>query len=223
VGIGQLNYRALLSEYLGTTILVATVIGSGIMGTNLSKDALLVLLINVVATIFVLAILILTLAPVSGAHFNPVVTIAFALTKQFPPKQILPYVIAQIAGAIYGALIANAMFSQQLLQISSKQRLNIGTAIGEVVATALLIFVILALVRGESANLVALAVPAVIGAASFFTSSASFVNPAVTIGRIFSDSFAGIAPGSVPGFIVFQFIGAALAIGLVKLLFTKKP
>ena len=91
------------------------------------------------------------------------------------------------------------------------------------VATALLIFVILALVRGESANLVALAVPAVIGAASFFTSSASFVNPAVTIGRIFSDSFAGIAPSSVPGFIVFQFIGTAIAIGLVKLLFTKRP
>jgi glycerol uptake facilitator-like aquaporin len=223
VGIGQLNYRALLSEYLGTAILVATVIGSGIMGTNLSNDSLLVLLINVIATILVLGILILTLDPVSGAHFNPLVSIALAITKQFPTKQILPYVFSQVAGAIFGAVIANAMFGQQLLEISTKQRFDTGGAIGEVVATALLLFVILALVRTQNVNLVALAVPAVIGAASFFTSSASFVNPAVTIGRIFSDSFAGIAPSSVPGFIVFQFIGTAIAIGLVKLLFIKKP
>ncbi len=218
-----MNYRALLAEYLGTTILVATVIGSGIMGTNLSNDTLLILLVNALATVFILGILIVTLAPVSGAHFNPLVTIALALTNQFPPKQIFPYVISQIAGGIYGAVIANAMFGQQLFQISSKQRFETGTAIGEVVATALLLFVILALLRTERGNLISLAVPAVIGAGYFFTSSTSFANPAVTIGRIFSDSFAGIAPASVAGFIGFQILGAALALGLVKLLFTKKP
>jgi glycerol uptake facilitator-like aquaporin len=216
-----LNYRALLAEYLGTAILVATVIGSGIMGTNLSDDTLVVLLVNALATVFILGILILTLGPVSGAHFNPLVTIALALTKQFPSRQILPYAISQIAGAIYGTVVANAMFGQQLFQISSKQRFEIGTAVGEVIATALLLFVILALLRTDRANLIALAVPAVIGAGYFFTSSTSFANPAVTIGRIFSDSFAGIAPASVAGFIGFQIVGAALALGLVKLLFAQ--
>ncbi len=217
-----MNYRALLSEYFGTTILVATVIGSGIMGTNLSDDTLLVLLVNALATVFVLGILILTLGPVSGAHFNPLVTIALALTKQFPTKQILPYVLSQVLGGIYGAIIANVMFGQAILQISTKARFNGGTAIGEAVATTLLLFVILSLIRTDRANLIALAVPGVIGAAYFFTSSTSFANPAVTIGRIFSDTFAGIAPGSVVGFIAFQIVGTAIALGLVKLMFPKK-
>lgn len=217
-----MNYRALLSEYFGTTILVATVIGSGIMGTNLSDDTLLVLLVNALATVFVLGILILTLGPVSGAHFNPLVTIALGLTKQFPTKQILPYVLSQVLGGIYGAIIANVMFGQAILQISTKARFNGGTAIGEVVATTLLLFVILTLIRTDRANLIALAVPGVIGAAYFFTSSTSFANPAVTIGRIFSDTFAGIAPGSVVGFIAFQIVGTAIALGLVKLMFPSK-
>jgi glycerol uptake facilitator-like aquaporin len=217
------NYRALLSEYFGTTILVATVIGSGIMGTNLSDDTLLVLLVNALATVFVLGILILTLGPVSGAHFNPLVTIALGLTKQFPAKQILPYVLSQVLGGIYGAIIANIMFGQAILQISTNARFDGGTAIGETVATTLLLFVILSLIRTDRANLIALAVPGVIGAAYFFTSSTSFANPAVTIGRIFSDTFAGIAPGSVVGFIAFQVVGAALAVFLVHLLFGKKP
>lgn len=217
-----MNYRALLSEYFGTTILVATVIGSGIMGTNLSDDTLLVLLVNALATVFVLGILILTLGPVSGAHFNPLVTIALGLTKQFPTKQILPYVLSQVLGGIYGAIIANVMFGQAILQISTKARFNGGTAIGEAVATTLLLFVILSLIRTDRANLIALAVPGVIGAAYFFTSSTSFANPAVTIGRIFSDTFAGIAPGSVVGFIAFQIVGTAIALGLVKLMFPKK-
>lgn len=217
-----MNYRALLAEYFGTAILVATVIGSGIMGTNLSSDTLVVLLVNSLATVFILGILILTLGPVSGAHLNPLVTIALAFSEQFSPRQIPAYVISQVAGAISGTVVANAMFGQQLVQISSKQRFETGTAIGEVVATALLLFVILSLLRTERANLIALAVPAVIGAGYFFTSSTSFANPAVTIGRIFSDSFAGIAPESVAGFIGFQIVGAALAFGLVKLLFAKK-
>jgi glycerol uptake facilitator-like aquaporin len=217
-----LNYRALLSEYFGTTVLVATIVGSGIMGTNLSDDTLVVLLVNALATVFVLGILISTLGPVSGAHFNPLVTIALALTKQFPVKQIQPFVLVQVLGAIFGAAIANSMFSQEVFQISTNQRFEVGTALGEVIATLLLLFVILSLLRTESSKLIALAVPAVIGAGYFFTSSTSFANPAVTVGRIFSDSFAGIAPSSVPGFLVFQVVGAALAIGLVNLLFSKK-
>ena len=217
-----MNYRALLSEYFGTTILVATVVGSGIMGTNLSDDTLIVLLVNGLSTIFVLGILILTLGPVSGAHFNPLVTIALALTRQFPVKQVVPFVLTQVAGGIYGAVIANAMFGQSFFQISTKQRFEFGTAIGEVIATTLLLFVILSLIRTDRANLIALAVPGVIGAAYFFTSSTSFANPAVTIGRIFSDTFAGIAPGSVIGFIAFQIVGAALAVLLVQMMFGKR-
>lgn len=216
-----MNYRGLLSEYFGTAVLVATVIGSGIMGTNLSNDTLVVLLVNALATVFVLGILIVTLGPVSGAHFNPLVTIALALTKQFPPKQIIPFLLAQVLGAIYGAVIANAMFGQAVFQISKKERFEIGTAIGEVIATSLLLFVILALLRTDRAGLIALAVPAVIGAGYFFTSSTSFANPAVTVGRIFSDSFAGIAPSSVGGFVLFQILGASLALGLTTLLFSK--
>ena len=217
-----MNYRALLSEYFGTTILVATVVGSGIMGTNLSDDTLIVLLVNGLSTIFVLGILILTLGPVSGAHFNPLVTIALALTRQFPVKQVVPFVLTQVAGGIYGAVIANAMFGQSFFQISTKHRFEFGTAIGEVIATTLLLFVILSLIRTDRANLIALAVPGVIGAAYFFTSSTSFANPAVTIGRIFSDTFAGIAPGSVIGFIAFQIVGAALAVLLVHMMFGKR-
>jgi glycerol uptake facilitator-like aquaporin len=217
-----LNYRALLSEYLGTTVLVATVIGSGIMGMNLSNDNLLVLLVNALATVFVLGILILTLSPVSGAHFNPLVTIALAVTKQFPAKQVLPFALVQVLGAIFGAVIANSMFSQAIFQISTKQRFEVGTAVSETVATALLLFVILSLLATDRPALISLAVPAVIGAGYFFTSSTSFANPAVTIGRIFSDSFAGIAPESVGGFIVFQIVGATLAIGLSQLLFSRK-
>jgi glycerol uptake facilitator-like aquaporin len=193
------------------------------MGTNLSDDTLIVLLVNGLSTIFVLGILILTLGPVSGAHFNPLVTIALALTRQFPVKQVVPFVLTQVAGGIYGAVIANAMFGQSFFQISTKQRFEFGTAIGEVIATTLLLFVILSLIRTDRANLIALAVPGVIGAAYFFTSSTSFANPAVTIGRIFSDTFAGIAPGSVIGFIAFQIVGAALAVLLVHMMFGKKP
>jgi glycerol uptake facilitator-like aquaporin len=192
------------------------------MGTNLSDDTLIVLLVNGLSTIFVLGILILTLGPVSGAHFNPLVTIALALTRQFPVKQVVPFVLTQVAGGIYGAVIANAMFGQSFFQISTKHRFEFGTAIGEVIATTLLLFVILSLIRTDRANLIALAVPGVIGAAYFFTSSTSFANPAVTIGRIFSDTFAGIAPGSVIGFIAFQIVGAALAVLLVHMMFGKR-
>lgn len=208
--------RKLLAEYFGTAILVATVIGSGIMGTDLSSDSLVALLANAIATVFMLLVLILLLGPISGAHFNPIVSLALAINRRFSVKLILPYSISQILGAISGAVLANVMFGELAIEISTKQRFEIGTAIGEVVASLMLVLVILVLLQTNQEGRIFIAVPAVIGAGYFFTSSTSFANPAVTIGRMFSDTFAGIAPASAPGFIAFQFVGLVLAIALAK-------
>jgi glycerol uptake facilitator-like aquaporin len=204
------TFRRALAEFFGTLVLVATVVGSGIMGTQMSSDSGVALLINTLSTIFVLALLILILGPISGAHFNPAVTLVMWAKNLQPGANVLPYVVAQIAGAIGGAILANVMFDQAPIQIATTERVSPGMFIGEIVATAGLLAVILVLIARDQARFVPFAVAAWIGSAYFFTSSTSFANPAVTIGRVFSDSFSGIAPASVGPFVLAQLIGAAL-------------
>jgi glycerol uptake facilitator-like aquaporin len=211
-----MNYKAVFAEFLGTALLVTAIVGSGIMGSNLSGDLLVALIANALSTALALGLLILTLGPVSGAHFNPVVSMALAIDQRFKAPRVAPYLAAQFAGAISGAILANVMFGAAAIQVSSKGMASEGTAIGEVVATAGLVFIILNLIQSKRADLIPMAVPAWIGSAYFFTSSTSFANPAVTVGRIFTDSFAGIGPQSVPSFVIAQLLGAALGIVLAK-------
>jgi len=208
--------RKWLAEHIGTATLVCVVVGSGIMGTNLSKDSGVALLINAFSTIFALALLILIIAPISGAHFNPAVSLVQVLRREMNAVEFLSFISAQIAGAISGAIIANVMFDLEAIQISTNERVSTGTLVGEVIATAGLITVIFVLVARSQDKLIPLAVAAWIGSAYFFTSSTSFANPAVTIGRVFSDTFAGINPASVLPFIIAQLIGAMLGVALVK-------
>jgi glycerol uptake facilitator-like aquaporin len=211
-----MNYKALFAEFLGTAVLVAAVVGSGIMGSNLSGDLLVALIANTIATVLALGILILTLGPVSGAHFNPVVSIALAIDQRFKAVTVAPYLAAQFVGAIAGAVLANIMFGAEAIQVSSKGMPGDGAVIGEVVATAGLVFIILNLIQTKRTDLIPVAVPAWIGAGYFFTSSTSFANPAITVGRIFTDSFSGIGPQTVPSFVIAQLLGAALGIVLAK-------
>ncbi len=204
----------LIAEFLGTAVLVATVVGSGIMGTALSADIGLALLINMISTVLALGILIFLFLPISGAQFNPAVTLVMFLKKEIATGMALAYVALQVLGGIAGAMLANVMFDTAALQISTNNRDTVGMLIGEVVATAGLIVVILFAVARNQAALLPILVPAWIGAAYLFTSSTSFANPAVTIGRIFTDSFAGIAPSSVLPFIGMQIIGALLGLAL---------
>lgn len=216
--------RRLLAEFLGTALLVAVVVGSGIAAAQLSPDDIgLQLLENSTATVFGLAILILMLGPVSGAHFNPVVTIAdWFLSRRdpegFSASHIAPYVVVQGIGAIAGALLANAMFDVGSA-FSGNERASVPHLIGEVVATAGLVLLIFSLVRSDRVALVAPAVGGYIGAAYWFTSSTSFANPAVTLGRVFSDTFAGIAPSSLPAFVLAQSVGAVIGVALVLALY----
>lgn len=211
-----MNFKALFAEFLGTALLVTAIVGSGIMGSNLSGDLLVALIANALSTALALGLLILTLGPVSGAHFNPVVSMALAIDQRFKAASVAPYLAAQFAGAVAGAVLANVMFGSAAIQVSSKGMVSEGTAIGEVVATAGLVFIILNLIQSKRADLIPVAVPAWIGSAYFFTSSTSFANPAVTVGRIFTDSFAGIGALSVPSFVIAQLLGAALGIVLAK-------
>jgi len=210
--------RKLLAEYLGTALLVAIVVGSGIMATDLTQDVGLQLLINTVATVFGLAVLILILAPISGAHFNPVVTLIDLIQGKSSIIQFLQYAVVQTAGAISGAFLANAMFDNAVIQTATKIRSGSNLYLAEMVATAGLILVINLLVNQKNLTVIPAAVAAWIGSAYFFTSSTSFANPAVTIGRTFSDSFAGIAPECAPKFIAAQILGAIIGLGLVKAL-----
>jgi glycerol uptake facilitator-like aquaporin len=217
-------WRRAVAELLGTSLLVMTVVGSGIAAQQLSpNDVGLQLLQNSTATVLGLTVLILIFGPVSGAHFNPAVSLVdWVLGRRSGTGLTLPelgtYAVAQTAGAISGSIIANAMFEVGT-SISATDRATGGHLLGEVVATAGLILLIFTLAATRRGVLAAPAVGAYIGAAYWFTSSTSFANPAVTVGRIFSDTFAGIAPGSVPGFIVAQLIGAALGLGLLVTLF----
>ena len=210
--------RKLLAEYLGTALLVAIVVGSGIMATDLTQDVGIQLLINTIATVFGLAVLILILAPISGAHFNPVVTLIDLIQGKSSVIQFLQYAVVQTAGAISGAFLANAMFDQAIIQTATKIRSGNNLYLAEIVATAGLILVINLLVNQKNLTVIPAAVAAWIGSAYFFTSSTSFANPAVTIGRTFSDSFAGIAPECAPQFIAAQILGAVIGLGLVKVL-----
>lgn len=217
--------RRLFAEFLGTGLLVAIVIGSGIAAQRLSPDDVgLQLLENSIATTLGLAVLIVMLAPVSGAHFNPAVSLAdWFLMRRTIGGPTLPavgaYIAAQLAGGIAGAVLANLMFEAPTA-ISTTERTGPGLLLGEVVATAGLVTVIFALVRtGRAATLAGPAVGAYIGAAYWFTSSTSFANPAVTVGRIFSDTFAGIEPGSVLPFVLAQLLGAIAGVAIVLALF----
>jgi glycerol uptake facilitator-like aquaporin len=205
-------------EFVGTALLVCVVVGSGIMGTNLSNDDAVSLIVITISTIFALALLILVLGPVSGAHFNPAVTLVQLATKAIGVSTAVSYSLAQIAGAIAGAMVANAMFDLTILQISSHLRVSTGTLIGEIVATAGLVALIQVLLARKQDAIIAVSVAAWIGSAYFFTSSTSFANPAVTIGRIFSDTFAGIAPASVLPFIGAQLLGALIGLIAAKAL-----
>ena len=210
--------KKLLVEYLGTTLLVAIVVGSGIMATDLTEDVGLQLLINTIATVFGLAVLILILAPISGAHFNPVVTLVDLIQGKSSVLQFIQYAVAQVLGAISGALLANAMFDHAIIETATKLRTGGNLFLAEIVATAGLILVINLLVIQKNLTVIPAAVAAWIGSAYFFTSSTSFANPAVTIGRTFSDSFAGISPSSAPAFIAAQILGALIGLGLMKVL-----
>lgn len=214
--------KKLFSEFLGTCLLVAIVVGSGIMATNLSEDIGVQLLINTISTVFGLAVLIQILGPISGANFNPVVTMVDLILKRTNFLTLIQYGIAQISGAITGAILANAMFSHSLIEISTKTRSGGNQYLGEIVATAGLILIINLLIHQEKTALIPVIVASWIGSAYFFTSSTSFANPAVTIGRIFSDSFAGIAPGCVSKFIAAQLLGALIGLGLTKVLTNDK-
>lgn len=210
--------KKVIGEFLGTATLVAIVVGSGIMATNLSEDIGVQLLINTISTVFGLAVLIQVLGPISGANFNPVVTMVDLIQKRTNFVTFIQYAIAQTTGAITGAVLANAMFSHPLYEISTKVRSGGNQYLGEIVATAGLILIINLMIHQEKTGLIPVIVASWIGSAYFFTSSTSFANPAVTVGRIFSDSFAGIAPGCVSKFIVAQILGAIIGLGLTKVL-----
>ena len=206
----------LVSEFLGTCLLVCIVVGSGIMATNLSLDIGVQLLINTVSTVFGLMVLIQLLMPISGAHFNPVVTLVNLIQKNISISTFIKFSIVQTAGAITGAILANAMFNYALIETSTQIRSGSNLYLGEVIATAGLILVINLLVSQEKTTLIPVMVASWIGSAYFFTSSTSFANPAVTVGRMFSNSFAGIAPSSVLQFMAAQIIGALLGLGIFK-------
>lgn len=213
------NSRALVAEFIGTAALLAVVVGSGIMAERLSPaNAGVALLANAIATGLGLYVLITILAPVSRAHFNPAVTIAAVLNRDIPLRLALGYAIVQACGAIVGVWIAHAMFDLPILQSSTHARTGIGQWISEAVATAGLLVTIAGAVRYATAQ-VAAAVGAYIAAAYWFTASTSFANPAVTMARSLSDTFAGIRPLDVPAFVVAQLIGMAAGLAMVRLLF----
>lgn len=211
----QKRLSQVFAEFVGTASLTATVVGSGIMAERLAGgNAALALLANDAATVAALLVLIRLLAPISGAHFNPVVTLTETFARRLLPGIAFLYLLAQCLGAVVGSLVANAMFDLPVLQLSTKIRVSPGLLLSEAVATAGLLIVILK----SSKNTVATNVALYIAAAYWFTASTSFANPAVTVGRVFTDTFAGIAPSSAVVFIPAQIIGALLGLLLHHLL-----
>ncbi|MFD2415250.1 aquaporin [Amycolatopsis pigmentata] len=216
--------RRVTAEAVGTAALVAVVVGSGIQAAELTRDTGVQLLANSLATVFGLGVLIVLFGPVSGAHFNPVVSLAaWAVGRRgpdgLPLRDVAAYSVAQTFGAIIGAVLANVMFGRPWVTWSTHDRFAGHLWLGEVVATAGLILLIFGLLRSGRDHLAPFAVASFIGAAYWFTSSTSFANPAVTIGRAFSDTFAGIAPGSVVPFAAAQLVGTAAGLALVAVVF----
>ncbi|WP_419850074.1 MIP/aquaporin family protein [Candidatus Poriferisocius sp.] len=217
--------RKLVAEAVGTALLLIGVVGSGIMAERLSPtDVGLQLFQNAAATAAVLFAIILMFGPVSRAHFNPAVTVADWALGDFPRRHIAPYIAAQVAGAVVGTMLANLMFDLNAVDWSTKDRSAGHLWLGEVIATAGLVALIFALVRTGRVRYVAGGVAAYIGGAYYFTSSTSFANPAVTVGRMFSDTFAGIEPSSAPMFIVMQIAGLVAAVLLIRFVYPQdKP
>ncbi len=212
--------RRLVAEFVGSALLAAVVIGSGIAASRLSpNDVGLQLLENAIATALGLAVLIAVLVTVSGAHFNPVVSLVDSALGDRRWRDALAYIPVQIAGCLVGAVLANLMFDEPAIALSSTERLSAAHFLAEVVATAGLVLVTFGLARTSRAAVIPWAVGAYIGAAYFFTSSTSFANPAITIGRTITDTFAGIAPSSAPGFIAAQLVGGAIGFVAVRWLF----
>jgi glycerol uptake facilitator-like aquaporin len=211
--------RRLLAEFLGSAFLAAVVIGSGIAAQQLSSDPGLRLLENAAATAAGLFAIILMFGAISGGHFNPVVSLVDAALGRLARRDVLAYVPAQVAGCVAGAVVANGMFALAAVSVSAHHRASPAHLLAEVVATLGLVLVIFALLRTGRAAVAPAAVGAYIGAAYFFTSSTSFANPAITVGRIFSDTFAGIAPASAPAFVIAQLAGGAVALAALRILY----
>ena len=214
--------RATGAEFLGSGLLAAIVVGSGAAAQNLTDDTGLALLINSIATALGLGVLIVVFIAISGAHFNPVVSIVDVALGPRPAKDLLWYLPAQILGCIAGAILANLMFNEPAIAWSTTDRATPAHLLAEVVATAGLVIVIFLLARQGKVAAIPVAVAAYIGAAYFFTSSTSFANPAITVGRMFTDTFAGIAPGSAPWFIGAQLVGGAIGALIVVALTARR-
>lgn len=218
-----MTLRAFVAEALGTALLVAAVVGSGIMAERLTADTALALLANTAATAAALYVLIVVLGPVSGAHLNPAVTLVFALRDEIAPAMATAFAVAQVAGGLAGTLVAHAMFDLPLVQASSTARTGGGQWLAEGIATFGLVLAILGALRGGAQ--VAGVVACYIAAAYWFTASTSFANPAVALARAFTDTFAGIRPADLPGFWMAEITGAVAAAGLGRWLFAgnEKP
>jgi glycerol uptake facilitator-like aquaporin len=216
-----MNIRKVSAEALGASILLMSIVGSGQMATSLTKDVGLQLLIGAVVASLALLLLITSLGGISGAHFNPVVTLAALAHKAISVVDAISYIAAQIFGGIVGVALANLMFNQPALFAAQTEHAGNNLLLSEVIATAGLVFLIFTAIAQKKENSIPLLVSAWIGSAYFFTSSSTFANPAVTIARTFTDTFAGIAVASVPGFIVAQLIGAVLGVLLSKFISKK--
>ena len=211
-----MKIRTLLAELVGTAILSMAIVGSGVMATNLTKDVGLQLFIVAFATFLILAVLTQMLGPISGAHFNPAVTLVTLINKGISATTAINYVVTQVIGAFIGVVLANVMFDLPAIGASTHTKTSSNLLISEVIATAGLILVILMVGKQNEGRYVPLAVAGWIGSAYFFTSSTTFANPAVTFSRAFSDTFTGIEINSVPGFVIAQLVGAVIGVGIAK-------
>lgn len=210
------------AEFVGTMFLLMTVVGSGIMAVRLTDDPGLQLLQNAISTGLILLALIATFGPISGAHFNPVVTLGFRWQGDIDNRIAGIFIVAQIAGALLGTVLANLMFDLDAISISTTERTGSHLVLAEVIATFGLVLVIFGPVRNRQQHVVPFTVGAYIAAAYYFTSSTSFANPAVTIGRTITDTFAGIAPSSAPAFIAAELVGLVVAIGVLAFIFQRR-